>query len=245
MHHPALGTPPSQQSGANARRSVTPSSSSRIWREVDNLQRSRLLDRPLRRFQPHPSSNRSSVVLPRAIRPHQADTHPRSSPENSALQRSSSPIGGSPTGQRETSSSSTRPLRLPVRRRKIDPRASTSARAEFTSFNCPIKSCALSIPRLRLRTSVAFGPRRSHSTSIFTRFFSASCSLRLRLHIRLLALDKLRVRPLHPQKTLGIHAVQLHYLCRNILKKITIMADKHTSKTTPHSATPPAHAMPG
>ena len=52
------------------------------------------------------------------------------------------------------------------------------------------------------------GPRRSHSTSIFTRFFSASCSFDCAFKVRLLALNKLRVAPpFDTQQALSVDTV--------------------------------------
>ncbi len=99
----------------------------------------------------------------------------------------------------------------------------------FTSFNCPISSCALSIRAFAL-VARAFGPRRSQSDLDLHPVLQRILQLRLRLQVLLLALQKLRVAPLHPQQPIRIHPVQLHYLGRHILQKIPIMAHQHARK---------------
>ena len=71
----------------------------------------------------------------------------------------------------------------------------------------------------------AFGPRRSHSISVCTRFVERVLPLSLRVEVFLLRLQKRAVVSAHAQKTVGVDAVEFDHVVGHIFEKIAIVAD--------------------
>ena len=76
----------------------------------------------------------------------------------------------------------------------------------------------------------AFGPRRSHSISVCTRFSSASWRFALRVEILFLGFQELAVVSIDAQESVFIGAVELDHVISDILEKVAVVADDYAGE---------------
>ena len=121
-----------------------------------------------------PRSSRSSVVFPLPFGP----TSPTFIP---AVRTKFSPLNKPAAHARRRTSQRHvlelhQPLRLALRGLKIDSRRAHRWSAQSIAASCPIIALAVSMRAFDFVVR-AFGPRRSHSISVFTRLRRLSCCL--------------------------------------------------------------------